>query len=49
MAWEEDGSEYQLSINRMGRATTGALRTTPLGIVMAESKLTPTKPLLDYH
>lgn len=42
-------SEYQISINRMGRATMSAFRTTPPGIVMAESKLTPTKPLLDYH
>ena len=42
-------SEYQLAINSMGRATTGAFRTTPLSIVMAESKLTPAKPLLDHR
>ena len=41
-------SEYQLT-NRMGRATTGAFRTTPLRIIMAESKLAPVKPLLDYR
>lgn len=38
---------YQLAINKMGRATTGNFRSTPLGIALAESKLAPAKPLLD--
>ena len=42
-------NDYQLAINRMGRATMGTFQTTPLGIVIAESKLTPAKPLLDYR
>ena len=31
--------EYQRAINRMGRATLGVFRSTPLGIVAAESRL----------
>ena len=41
--------EYQAAINRMGRATLGAFRSTPLGIVVAESGLTPARPLLNYR
>ena len=41
--------EYQAAINRMGRATLGAFRSTPLGIVAAESGHTPARPLLDYR
>ena len=41
--------EYQRAINRMGRATVGALQSTPLGIVMVGGKLGPAKLLLDYH
>ena len=41
--------EYQVAINRMGRATLGAFRSTPLGIVDAESGHTPARPLLDYR
>lgn len=40
--------EYHAAINSMGRAATGALRTTPLGIVAAESALTPARDHLDY-
>ena len=40
---------YQGIISRMGGATTGTFNFTPLGIVMAESKLAPAGPLLDYR
>lgn len=40
-------NDYQLAINRLGRATTGIFWFTPLGIVMTKSKLTTAKPLLD--
>ena len=40
--------DYQLAV-KMDRATTGTFRSTPLDIVMAESKLAPAKPLLDYR
>ena len=42
-------NDYQLAINRLGRATTGIFWSAPLGIVMAKSKLTTAKPLLDYR
>ena len=35
--------EYQGAISAMGRATLGAFRSTPLGIVVAESKPTPAR------
>ena len=41
--------DYQAAINRMGRATLGAFRSTPLGIVAAESGRIPARPLLDYR
>lgn len=41
--------DYQKVINKMGRATTGTFQSTPLGIVAAESKLSPAGPLLDYR
>ena len=41
--------EYQAFINRMGRATLGAFRSTPLGIVAEESGLTPARVLLDHR
>lgn len=41
--------DYQLVTNKMGKATTGTFRSAPLGIVVAESKLTPARPLLDYR
>ena len=39
--------EYQRAINRMARSTLGALRSTPQGILAAESGLTPARALLD--
>lgn len=39
--------EYQAARNRMERATIGAFRSTLLGIVAAESALTPARALLD--
>ena len=41
--------DYQKIISKMGRATTGTFRSTPLGIVIAESKLAPAGPLLDFR
>ena len=41
--------EYQAFINRMGRATLGAFRSTPLSIVAGESGLTPARVLLDHR
>ena len=41
--------EYQDAINRMGRATLGAFRSTPLGILAGESGLTPARALLDHR
>ena len=41
--------DYQQIINKMGRATTGTFQSTPRGIVLAESKLAPAGPLLDYR
>ena len=41
--------DYQKIISKMGRATTGNFRSTPLGIVIAESKLAPAGPLLDFR
>lgn len=39
---------YQRSINRIGGATLGAFRSTPLGIVAAESGHTPARALLNH-
>ena len=41
--------EYQNAVNRMGRATLGAFRSTPLGIAAAESGLTPARALLNHR
>ena len=42
--------EYQDAINRMGRATPlGAFQSMPLGIIAAESGLTPARGLLDHR
>ena len=41
--------EYQMAINRMGRATLDVFRSTPLGIVAAESGLALTRALLDHR
>ena len=40
---------YQNVINRMGRATLGIFGSAPLGIVAAESGLTPARALLNYR
>ena len=37
------------AINRMGRSTLGAFRSTPLGIVAAESGHTPARRLLNHR
>lgn len=41
--------EYQAAINRMGRATLGVFRSTPLGTVAGESGLVPARALLDHR
>ena len=41
--------ETQLVLNRMGRASLGVRRTTPLGIITAESGLTLARTLLDHR
>ena len=41
--------EYQKAINRMGRSTLGAFRSTPQGILAAESGLTPARALLNFR
>ena len=41
--------EYQRAINRMARAALGAFRSTPQGILAAESGLTPALALLDHR
>ena len=41
--------EYQDAINRMARATLGAFRSTPLGILAGESGFTPVRALLDHR
>ena len=38
----------QLVLNRMGRASLGVRQITPLGIIAAESSLTPARALLDH-
>ena len=40
---------YQLAINRMARATLGVHQSTPRGIIMAESGVTPARALLDHR
>ena len=41
--------EYQAAINRMGRATLGTYKSTPLGMVAAESGLVPARALLNHR
>ena len=41
--------EYQRAINRMARSTLGAFRSTPQGIIAAQSGLTPARALLDHR
>ena len=40
--------EVQLVLNRVGRASLGVRQTTPLGMVAAESGLTPARALLNH-
>ena len=40
--------EAQVVLNRVGRASLGVRQTTPVGIVPAESGLTPARALLDH-
>jgi hypothetical protein len=46
---KEVEKEYQLAINRMGQASLGAFRSTPRGIVAAESGFTPARALLNHR
>ena len=41
--------EYRKAINRMGRASLGVFRSTPLGIVAAEGGHVPVGPLLNHR
>ena len=40
---------YRGAIIRMGKATLGAFRSTPLGLVAAQSGLTPARALLEHR
>ena len=44
---ETEAKEYQKTLNKMARRTLGALPSTPLGPLMAESFTTPARCLLD--
>lgn len=41
--------EYQRAINQVARSTLGAFRSAPQGILVAESGLTPARPLPGYR
>ena len=41
--------EVQKTLDRMGRSPLGVRQTTPLGIIVAESGLTPARALLDFR
>ena len=41
--------DLQLLTNRMGRSSLGVRKTTPIGIVTAESALPPARALLDHR
>ena len=41
--------EYQLAINRMGRASLGAFRSTPRSTVVAESGFISARALLNHR
>ena len=49
LKWSGVEGEYQRAINRMARPTLGAFRSTPQGIIVAESGLTPARPLLEHR
>ena len=46
---KKEEKNVQILTNRMGRASLGVRRTTPLGIVTAESALLPARALLDHR
>ena len=46
---KEVEKEYQLAINRMGRASLGAFMTIPRGLVAGESGFTPSRALLSHR
>ena len=49
MGTKKEERDVQVLTNRMGRASLGARRTTPVGIVTAESALPPARALLDHR
>ena len=46
---KKEKREVQVLTNKMGRASLGVRRTTPIGIIMAESALPPARALLDHR
>ena len=46
---KKEESDVQVLTNKMGRAALGVRRTTPVGIVTAESALPPARALLDHR
>jgi hypothetical protein len=46
---EPEVKDYQIAVNRIARATTRMLPSTPLGPLIAESGLTPAIHLLNYR
>lgn len=49
LTWNGGVGEYQRAINRTGKSTLGAFRSTPLGIVAAESGHTLARALFNRH
>ena len=45
---KREEQEVQVLTNRIGRASLGVRRTTPVGIVIAESALLPARALLNH-
>ena len=45
----KEEKDVQVLTNRMGRASLGVRRTTPVGIITAESALPPARALLDHR
>ena len=46
---KKEEREVQVLTNRMGRASLGVRRTTPVGIITAESALPPARALMDHR
>ena len=46
---KKEEREVQVLTNRMGRASLGVRRSTPVGIIMVESALPPARALLDHR